>query len=346
MTVRITVRRSETPRDVDGILDLFEVVFGQRIDRSVWDWKHRLHPAGESFSFVAENTRGKVVAHHSYMPWKMRVAGRELIACQGVDLMVHPDHRRRGLANELVTAGRREMIERGWHFVFGFPGHESYRILLQRLGSKDLMSLPYLYLSHRRLIAAVRNARATETTALRFGKSVSLALPRGVRVREIHAFDETANALDQQTGGENEVITVRDSKYLNWRFFSHPTRRYTVLSIENEHELQAYCAVRGCEILDLQTVDEPEVARCLIAQVVRHIRLQGHAVVGASFSLGSPGHQLLKKYGFGDSRFHIETRRLRRHLPLTLFVNPSSPAQDTVSDSHNWILSMSDTDYL
>jgi predicted N-acetyltransferase YhbS len=346
MTDHITVRHSESQRDVDAILDLFEVVFGQRIDRSVWDWKHRWHPAGESFSLVAENARGHVIAHNSYMPWKMRVAGRELVACQGVDLMVHPDYRRLGLANELVTAGRREMIERGWHFVFGFPGHESYRILLQRPGSRGILRLPYLILPHRRLVAAVRNAPSTETTALRVEKSVSPAPPRGVRVREIHAFDETVNALDQQTRGDDGVMTVRDSEYLNWRFFSHPTRRYTVLSVENEQELQGYCAIRSCEIFDLQTVDESELAGCLIDQVIRHIREQGHAVVGASFSLGSPGHQLLKRFGFLDSRFHIATRPLRRRLPLTLFVNPSSPVKDTVSDSRNWILSMSDVDYL
>lgn len=346
MTDRITVRCGETHRDVDALLGLFGVVFGQRMDRPVWEWKHRLHPAGESFSFVAENTRGRVIAHACYLPWKVRVAGRELIACQGVDLMVHPDYRQRGLACELVTACRQQMIERGWHFAFGFPGHASYRILLQRLGSKDLMRLPYLFLPNRRLIAAVRNTCSTKIKIFRFGKPVSPAIPRGIRVREIHAFDETVNALDQQTRGENEVMTVRDSEYLNWRFFSHPAKPYTVLSVENEHELQGYCAVRGCEIFDLQTVDEPEVAWCLIAQSVRHIRERGHSVVGSWFSSGSPGNQFLKEFGFMDSRFHIKPRGLRRRLSVTVFVNPSSPVKETVLDSRSWILNMSDTDFL
>jgi len=45
VTDGITVRRCEFHRDVDALLDLFGVVFGQRIDRLVWEWKHRLHPA-------------------------------------------------------------------------------------------------------------------------------------------------------------------------------------------------------------------------------------------------------------------------------------------------------------
>ena len=224
--------------------------------------------------------------------------------------------------------------------------HSINRILLQRLGSKDLMRLPYLFLPHRRQIAVVRNARSTETKGFRFEKPSSPAIPRGIRVREIHAFDETVNALNQQTRRENEVMTIRDSEYLNWRFFSHPTKRYTVFSVENEHELQGYCAVRGYEIFDLQTVDEPEVALCLIAHAVRLIREQGHAVVGSWFSPGSPGHQLLKEVGFMDSRFHIKRRRLRRRLRVTVFVNPSSPVKETVLEPRNWVLNMSDPDFL
>ena len=285
-----------------------------------------------------------MIAHFGYLPWKTRVAGRELIACQGVDLMVHPDYRRRGLACELVTACKHQMIENGWHFSFGFPGHESRHLALEKLGYTHFLTLPYLTLPSGGLIAGERAARSIRKRVFRCRNSASPATPRGIRVREIHFFDETVNLLSRQTSGNNEVVTVRDSEYLNWRFFSHPAKPYTVLSVEDENELQGYCAIRGSEIVDLQTVDEPEVARSLIAQSVRHIREKGHAVVGSWFSPDSPGHQFLKDVGFMDSRIRIKPRRQRRRLPVIVLVNPSSPVKDTVLDPRGWILNMSDTD--
>ena len=346
MTDGITVRRCEFHRDVDALLDLFGVVFGQRIDRLVWEWKHRLHPAGGSVSFVAEDAKDKVIAHFGYLPWRMRVAGRELIACQGVDLMVHPDYRRRGLAYELVTACRHQMIEKGWHYTFGFPGRASLHLGLKKIGYTHLLTLPYLTSPSRGLTATTRAARSVRNRMFWFRSSSSTETPGTIRVREIHAFDDTVNLLSRQLSGDNKVVTVRDAEFLNWRFFRHPINRYTVLSAEDENELQGYCVVRGREIVDLQAVDKPEVASCLVAHSVRHIIQQGHDVAGSSFSSQSPGHNFLKNSGFTDSRLKIKSRGLRRRQPVIVLVNPSSPFKKTILDPRVWTLSLSDTDFL
>jgi len=344
VTDGITVRRCESHRDVDALLDLFGVVFGQKIDRLFWEWKHRLHPAGGTVSFVAEDAKGEVIAHFGCLPWRMRVAGRELIACQGVDLMVHPDHRRRGLAYELVTTCRHQMIEKGWHYTFGFPGRAS-RLCLKKAGYTHLLTLPYLTLPSRSLAATAQAARSKRNRMFWFRSSSSTETQGTIRVREIHAFDDKVNLLSRQLSGENKVVTVRDAEFLNWRFFRHPINRYTVLSAEDENELQGYCVVRGREIVDLQAIDRPEVTSCLVAHSVRHIIQQGYDVAGSSFSSLSPDHILLKNLGFTDSRLKIKSRGLRRRQPVLVLVSPSSPFKETILDPRVWTLSLSDTDY-
>jgi hypothetical protein len=60
-------------------------------------WKHLCSPFGPSTRVVAE-TDSEPVGFYAYIAWRFRAHGQILKAMRGVDLAVHPAHRRSGVS--------------------------------------------------------------------------------------------------------------------------------------------------------------------------------------------------------------------------------------------------------
>ena len=90
--------RPYRPGDEHGILETFNVVFGEGDadfeprTLAEWEWAFVRNPAGRRL-WVAEH-EGAIVAQCAALPYRVRIDGRESSITQGVDSMVHPDHRR------------------------------------------------------------------------------------------------------------------------------------------------------------------------------------------------------------------------------------------------------------
>lgn len=111
--------------DRTAVLDLYETVFGRERDERWFRWKFEANPFVDRVPIVVAERRGRLVGCRAFFPLEMRVDGRDRLAFQPCDTMVHPDHRRRGL----FTAMNRLAVERyrdgGPTFYFNFPNAKS-----------------------------------------------------------------------------------------------------------------------------------------------------------------------------------------------------------------------------
>ena len=75
------------------------------------------------------------------VPVRMSVGNKPIMAAQSCDIMVHPEHRKKGLFAVLSERIFALAKEKGIHFIFGFPNNNSYEGFVNRLGFTHLETM-------------------------------------------------------------------------------------------------------------------------------------------------------------------------------------------------------------
>ena len=226
--------RQYEPDDRDGVLSLYETVFGDsRGGREWFDWKfvdNPYHPGVPMF--VAEHD-GEVVGARPSLPLPLTVGGERELALVQVDPMVHPDHRRQGLFTRLAAAVHDHYGPREPSVVVGFP-NEAVKGGLEKLAEE--LSLDEGILERFPEYYRVQNPSAlvdaAETDPLR---RLTATLGAGVE-GYLAARDRFGNAtaegrVERHAGTPAALLAevaahrptphataVRDRQFVEWRF--------------------------------------------------------------------------------------------------------------------------------
>jgi GNAT acetyltransferase-like protein len=223
-----------------------------------WSWSYARNPAGRrAFGAFVD---GRVVALYAALPVATLVEGVERTFAQIVDSLVLQEHRaglkRPGL---FVEVGRR-FFERhgsaaGDCVFFGWPVEAAWRA-----GERFLA-----YGTLRQEIVLGREPGPGPRE-----------IPAGVE-RLAH-FDHQARWLYDRCCGPWGASTIRDARWLTWRYLERPGVEYRLFGVrDREGVLRALAVQRTCAFLGPRTSvlvdwlapeDEPEVAEVLLAAVL------------------------------------------------------------------------------
>ena len=116
--------RDGSEEDSERILSLRRLVFGEmemdKLDPRFWKWEFMDGPDGKAFLYLAED-EGKLAGHFADIPRRFSVNGEVVLGTLSLDLMVHPDYRRKGIFAEMGRLCRPtgQRGERTFHD--GFP---------------------------------------------------------------------------------------------------------------------------------------------------------------------------------------------------------------------------------
>ncbi|MGH2982491.1 MAG: GNAT family N-acetyltransferase, partial [Solirubrobacterales bacterium] len=102
-------------------------------------WKHFDNPFGESLIMVAEDGR-ELVGFAAWLRWRFLFGGRPIEALRGVDVVVDPRHRGRGVGDDLRRMASQQ-FEDSVAFTFGEP-NASARPGAIRSGRQDVGAVP------------------------------------------------------------------------------------------------------------------------------------------------------------------------------------------------------------
>jgi GNAT superfamily N-acetyltransferase len=214
----LAVREYE-PADERAVVDLLGLAFGRwptAIDADAHEffaWKTARCPFGVSRSWLAES-EGELVGFIAQLPWRMRVADRALLAIRGTDLAVHPAHRGRGVAQEMLRvamAEQRKDIELSWNN----PNTMSRKSVL-KVGRRKSVSVPRFI---RAGAAPARTlARALGRDRSKIGRR-ALAEIAAPAATEVLSDDRFIAALLERAPHETTRYTTELSvDYLRWRY--------------------------------------------------------------------------------------------------------------------------------
>jgi hypothetical protein len=226
------VRNFET-RDESGVLDLLQAAFGKwpaGIEgvsaAGFFHWKLAGCPFGPPISIVAE-AEGRVVGFMAMLPWLLRAGDRVVTTVRGVDLAVHPAHRRHGVSLAIIRAGM-ERLPVDAAFTWNNPNEHSRPGVLKS-GRRQVLTVPRFVQLHRAL-------RQTAWRAYGKGSNTPAELPVEAKTAAEILGDGAyvSRLLAHTERATDRLSTLRDLDYLLWRYGHF--REYRAIRADEGHD--------------------------------------------------------------------------------------------------------------
>jgi GNAT superfamily N-acetyltransferase len=285
-----TVIRKFEERDFDAVMRLVRECYGETAEPPEWwRWRH-FEFDGEATTMFLAVCGTKIVGMRPLTLFDYYVQGRPVKGGLFSAVMVHPDHRRKGLFSKMVNACIEEAWRRGASFVNTMPNDTSYLGFI-KLGWKDpgLRRLLVKPLDLGRLarkwvrpswlgaILAIGHRGIDRLVSSRLGEPETLA-------QAVDHFDFTAEELSRQVGVRYKgLILHRPHSWLTWRYKSNPWNRYQRFEVRTHEGRLQGLAVTNQEVREdicvgyvVDLLGESSASRRLLIQgSLKSLRDQG-----------------------------------------------------------------------
>ena len=345
--------RRGTADDLASVADLSHVVYGLHRSPESIRWLYQQNPAGPCAFWLSEDrlTR-RIVALRPVFPWRLSVGGREIRAAQAGDAMTHPEYRGRGLFSALVKAAWSELRDDNVPLGFSFSNPGSLSVYRKIVIGRGPRAGTHVVLQFRRMVFPLSLRLARE----RFGAPAMLVngldvayrafrrhrwMPAGhLSAFTVDRFGSEFDELWHRTSAKFGVLTVRDSRYLNWRFIDSPSGSYRVIGLRSRGTLIGYVAfeVDGGgtgSIADLFGSPEPEVIGALLSISLSTMLAAGCLKASLWTAAESELFAIVKRFGFipRDDSF-----------PMAVHVFQDGPEAAAALEGRQWLAWFGDRD--
>jgi hypothetical protein len=342
--------------DEGQIVELLKLVFGgwpksdfkgTSVDH--WRWKYSGSPLKHSNTVVAESS-GKIVGVNHGILLKIKIGNKTIIGQKGADVAVHPDFRRMGVFNNVLSLKNKLLEEHGYNFLYWLSSNP---ILINRVKrrireGRNTSQFPHPIIYLIRIQDIDKHLQYNEydkpDVVLKYGflgaKILSrLELKRRIKkqsefqVSEIAKFGVEINKFWEQVKTGYEFIVEKTMDYLNWRYCDPRGGFYKVLVAKDKRGIVGYIVYKVSKHLEeypvgyimevLTLPDRVDVVEALIGNVVKRFFSMGVNVVHAQIVKGHPYEAYFKHYDFVDSRVKpfLWYRPVSLDINLKQFVN-------------------------
>jgi GNAT superfamily N-acetyltransferase len=277
------------------------------------------------YQFVAERD-GKIIGTWLLLSCKIKLEHDVWPARQPLDAAVLPEYRRQGVYSELVSdnTARRAAFPGTVHV----GGTEEVVLALRAIRARrtrarstrrrleEPVELLIKALDTARVAgaagggwrAAIARNAALRASAL-VNRITSLFFRGPTRgsvdweIEDATSADRRFDDLWQAVAPALQVCVVRDSEYLNWRYFDPRAGRYRVRAGVREGAVLGYCVIASVNgyafIADLLTLPgRRDVAASLVNDAVRLSRAEGFPAIECWLARGHPNYGVFRRHGF------------------------------------------------
>lgn len=231
------VIRPYEPGDRDDFLDLYDQVLGER-DDEWFRWKYEDNPYADHVPMIVATVDGRVVGTKPCFALELRAGSQRVRGYQPADVMVHPDHRRRGLYSRTTERLKSHYRDRDPSLFFNFPNPATLSGSLKH-GWQVVENVPTFYRVQRPDALVEDSGRSRLVRAIRPAASAYLR----IRDSTIPAENITVGWYDDvpvepfvelyERAIPSTIHANRDETFYRWRF-RNP-----------QWEYEAYVARRG-----------------------------------------------------------------------------------------------------
>jgi len=198
--------RPYQPGDEQGICQLFALVFRSELPLTVWRWKYLRE--GEPPPVIVAEEDGRIVCHFATIRQRLSWQGEEGCGWDSVDTMCHPRYQGRGLFRRAVQEFVSRFGEGRSALIYGFPTERHRRLGELLVGYEPVARVHKV----RRTVRSLQAGRGDKNVAFDL-------LPLD--------WDAHWRRLEQQF----DIVTRRDRRFLLWRYWLRPEKRYRLVTI-------------------------------------------------------------------------------------------------------------------
>jgi GNAT acetyltransferase-like protein len=246
--------------------------------RAHFDWRFLRNPGGPPELVLALDGE-RCVAVYAVLPVRAILRDAPVLAGLQTDMAVEPELRTGLGGSRLILAVgeayQREFLNGSKTLEWGFPEPELQRVCIVHLKVGVLRDVCFL----------VRKAEHG------FGLA-----PGGPRVERVTRFTDEVDELWARCASELGTATVRDARYLNWRYAEHPDVPHVLLEARESGALRGLAVLReggpDPRLLSLMDWLVPAAERgaelALLAQSCAEARTRGLPFLAAWVPLALP----------------------------------------------------------
>jgi len=187
------------------IIELFELVFKQKMSLNQWHWRFRQNPAGKHMIKLMWDG-GKLIGHYAVSPVIMMVNGVQTLTAHSLTTMTHPDFGGRGVFKTLSLALYADLENKlGCKAIWGYPNNNSHFGFVKSLGWSNI---------------AVIHTLGMDVNEIKTNTA-------GTKIAAFETFTNTHAAFIQDKIANDFAVYInRSDDYLNWRFVQKPAVAY------------------------------------------------------------------------------------------------------------------------
>jgi hypothetical protein len=268
-----------SPHELAKVLELVNIVYRREMSERFYRWRFLDNPFGPPLVTLLWD--GATLAGH-YAASPMRSWWqREIASAQSMTTMTHPDYRNRGVFTSLAKDLYERMAALGFQMIWGFPNTQSHYGFNAKLGWRDVA--------------------VTFTMTRVLGDSDEAGA-----VTELSRPAAGADQLWARSDDGRVYPSIRDARYLTWRYVENPSIAYRYLTLPGSErdllfvvkEYSTSPTTRALEVVDYLYAGAPARFGELMRNVLGWARELGFASVRAWMSTSDAAFGELEKLNF------------------------------------------------
>jgi hypothetical protein len=351
------------PEDESDILSLNLAEYGPThviITPEGFHWRCYANPAGEAEITVVRDVDTRRVIGFSWMiPVQMRLYGVDHIAVMTANQLVHPDYRESLAYPKLLRHRLQLLYKKGIPFRFNFPIENLYeRTAPIEKTSSFLIPLLIRPMDFSQLIQFRYGQKWFVNPLVGLGRIIEkfysflVFKPSSdsIQVNWLDKFDQHFDAFWLRVRNKYSIMTVRDQKFLSWRFSAVDDREYKLLGAFKNGVMIGYAIIRKTNeirgistglIMDFLVEEGPDgdKASLLLLEKIRcYFQKENVALTGGIFFQHTQEYRNLRQAGYFPVPRFLAPRLFR--VAFNCF-NQSFPPTNKVR-REDWFLSIAD----
>lgn len=344
--------RNFKEKEFDNLAELGLTTYPEReISKSNYlKWEYLQNPDGNALITVGEINQ-IIVSQYIVLPHLYSIDKKLIPGSLSVNTLTHPDFRGNNIFEKLALDTFNRCKQENIFFTIGFPNPVSHPIINKKQIFESAGYLTLLFKSFNPISTLISYFKNTNKKT---GNEIILTISdRFLSTQSDIGFldlDKDAGKYEeflQKFNDEKQNVTLRSLKYLKWRYFNIPSRKYFLFKQETENKIKTIVIIRAkyiyglrCGILvDLMTHTNSADIKILFNTINEIVKDNKLDLIFSAIPSHSMEFKLLKSVGFYSFPKFLLPQKLAFIVKRHLEACPHS-----VTDFRKWFLTFGDYD--
>lgn len=343
--------RKNIEKNLDVMISMTKEYYGdiEISNEEFLKWQYYDNPSGSAYIRIAYD-KDEPAGQYIIIPMYMKVNDKIVKCTLSLNTLTREKYREKKVFTMLAEQVYADCKEDGAQFTYGFPNQNSFPGFIRKLNFKNIGFLPLLVrpLDIKSMVYKGTNNNFISKfcnifRSIFFVQEISSDDVFEIDEDDIYLFDEFWKNIEN----EYDIIGIRDSKYINWRYRQIPLRKYKIFGIKKVDKLVAYAVLRNTKIdsfdcgmiVDFLFIDGyEEEAIAILKHSISYFNKIKMDMVGCLMNHTAKEYEMLKKLRF------IKVPKKLEPQPFPVILRVHDENLNISDDIKNWFLTMGDYD--